>query len=272
MKRIAIFFLYAALLLVAAAMLFPLFWMLLLSVKEQPQSAFTLAELIVSPYTTQHYREMLSSDTFGVYLANSFFVAGAVTLGNVVLCLFCGYAFARKEFRGKQLFFLSVLGVMMIPPHVVMIPLYRMMVQFGWINSYLALILPWLVTPFGIFLVRQYVQGIPADVEDAARIDGASEWYIVWRVVMPLCKPVLVVLALYTFLSQWNAFLFPFLFTNDLEHRTLTVALAFFHGKQTVEWANLMASASIAAVPIIALFLVFQRQIIQAMTIGALKE
>ena len=264
--------LYVVLTLAACVMLFPLVWMLLVSLKEHPQPSFNIAELVFSPYTLKHYTEMLSTDTFGVYVTNSVFVASAVTLGNVVFCLTCGYAFARREFRGKQLLFLTVLGVMMIPPHVVMIPLYRMMVGFGWINSYLALIVPWLVTPFGIFLVRQYVQGIPPDVEDAARMDGANEWYILVRVVMPLCKPVLVVLALYTFLSNWNAFLFPFLFTNDLEHRTLTVALAFFHGKQTVDWANLMASASMAAVPILLLFVAFQKQIIQGMTAGALKE
>lgn len=264
--------LYAALTLVAGVMMFPLLWMILLSLKEHPQPASNLTELLFSPYTLKHYGEMLATDTFGVYMVNSVFVAGVVTLGNVLFCLMCGYAFARKEFRGKQVLFLTVLGVMMIPPHVVMIPLYRMMVTFGWINSYAALIIPWLVTPFGIFLVRQYVQGIPADVEDAARIDGASEWYILFRVVMPLCKPVLVVLALYTFLSNWNAFLFPFLFTNDIQHRTLTVALAFFHGKQTVDWANLMASASMAALPILLLFAVFQKQIIQGMTAGALKE
>jgi multiple sugar transport system permease protein len=264
--------LYAALTLVACVMLFPLLWMILVSLKERPQPALNLIELIFSPYTLKHYAEMLATDTFGVYVLNSVLVASVVTLGNVVFCLMCGYAFARKEFRAKQVLFLTVLGVMMIPPHVVMIPLYRMMVNFGWINTYWALIVPWLVTPFGIFLVRQYVSGIPADVEDAARIDGASEWYVLFRVVMPLCKPVLVVLALYTFLSNWNSFLFPFLFTNDLKHRTLPVALAFFHGKQTVDWANLMASASMAALPILLLFAAFQKQIIQGMTAGALKE
>jgi multiple sugar transport system permease protein len=272
MKHLKTASLYALLLAAACAMLFPLVWMLLVSVKERPQPSLSLFELLFSPYTLKHYAEMLASDTFGIYFANSLFVASAVTLGNVAFCLMCGYAFARREFRGKRALFLTVLGVLMIPPHVVMIPLYRMMVGFGWINSYAALIVPWLVTPFGIFLVRQYVRGIPSDIEDAARMDGAGEWYILLRVVMPLCKPILVVLALYTFLSNWNSFLFPFLFTNDIEHRTLPVALAFFHGKQTVDWANMMASASMAALPILLLFVVFQKQIIQGLTAGALKE
>jgi multiple sugar transport system permease protein len=153
-----------------------------------------------------------------------------------------------------------------------MIPLYRMMVNFGWINTYWALIVPWLVTPFGIFLVRQYVVGLPRDVEDAARIDGAGEWYILFRIVAPLCKPVLTVLAIFTFLNNWNSFLFPFLFTNDESHRTLPVGLAFYLGKQSIDWGHLMAGASMSALPILLLFVFFQRQIIQGLTAGALKE
>ena len=153
-----------------------------------------------------------------------------------------------------------------------MIPLYRLMVQFGWINTYWALIVPWMVTPFGIFLLRQYIQGLPTDIADAARIDGAGEWYILFRIVMPLCKPVLTVLGIYIFLGNWNSFLFPFLFTNEESMRTLPVGLAFYIGKQSIDWGHLMAGAGISAIPVLVLFIVFHKQIIQGLTAGALKE
>lgn len=263
---------YAVLIAAAVLMVFPLGWMLLLSLKERPQSYATFIDLLFAPNTLANYRDILLADTFGRYFLNSLGISVIVTLGNLLFCLMAAFAFARKEFRGRELFFTTVLGVMMIPPHVVMIPLYRMMVAFGWINTYYALIIPWLVMPFGIFLLRQYILSLPRDVEDAARIDGASEWYVLFRIVLPLAKPALTVLALYVFLATWNSFLFPFLFANDTAHRTLTVGLASFQGKQTIDWSHLMAGASISALPILILFLIFQKQIIQGLTAGALKE
>ncbi len=257
---------------IALGMIFPLAWMFVVSLHEHPERYGTLFELARAPWTIGNYADALGTDAFGVYFLNSLFVAAVVTAGNVIFCLMAGYAFARRDFRGKALLFGTVLGVLMIPPHVVMIPLYRMMVNFGWINTYWSLIVPWLVTPFGIFLVRQYIVGLPRDVEDAARIDGAGEWYILFRIVAPLCKPVLTVLAIFTFLNNWNSFLFPFLFTNDEAHRTLPVGLAFYLGKQSIDWGHLMAGASMSALPILLLFVFFQRQIIQGLTAGALKE
>lgn len=266
------FFLYTFLTIVALGMVFPLAWMIVVSLHDNPERYATLLALVQAPWTVVNYLDAMNTDAFGLYFLNSLFVATAVTAGNVIFCLMTGYAFARRQFRGKALLFGTVLGVLIIPPHVVMIPLYRMMVTFDWINTYWALIVPWLISPFGIFLVRQYVMGLPRDVEDAARIDGAGEWYILFRIVMPLCKPILTVLAIYVFLGNWNSFLFPFLFTNDEAHRTLPVGLAFYLGKQSIDWGHLMAGASISALPILILFIFFQRQIIQGLTAGALKE
>lgn len=266
------FFLYTFLTIVALGMVFPLAWMIVVSLHDNPERYATLLALVQAPWTVVNYLDAMNTDAFGLYFLNSLLVATAVTAGNVIFCLMTGYAFARRQFRGKALLFGTVLGVLIIPPHVVMIPLYRMMVTFGWINTYWSLIVPWLISPFGIFLVRQYVMGLPRDVEDAARIDGAGEWYILFRIVMPLCKPILTVLAIYVFLGNWNSFLFPFLFTNDEAHRTLPVGLAFYLGKQSIDWGHLMAGASISALPILILFIFFQRQIIQGLTAGALKE
>ncbi|MDX9791735.1 MAG: carbohydrate ABC transporter permease, partial [Candidatus Kapabacteria bacterium] len=220
----------------------------------------------------QNFTDTLGSDIFGTYFLNSLFVSSLVTLGNIIFCTIVAYSFARKEFFGKEVLFITVLSVLIIPPHVVMIPLYRMMVNFDWINSYFSLIVPWLVTPFGIFLLRQYISTIPTDIEDAARIDGAGQWYIIFRIIMPLCKPILTVLAIYTFLGNWNSFLYPYLFTSEDAYRTLPVGLTFYLGKQSIDWGHLMAGAGIAALPVLLIFMFFQKQIIKGLTAGALKE
>lgn len=257
---------------IALAMIFPMLWMFILSLKNYPGSMSGFIEIISSSYTVKNYFDAFSSDSFGLYFLNSGLVAFFVTSGNIVFCMLTGYALARKRFYGKVLIMSSILGVLIIPPHVIMIPLYKLMVNFSWINTYWALIVPWLVTPFGIFLVKQYISSLPADMEDAARIDGAGEWYILFRIVMPLSKPILTVLAIYVFLTNWNSFLFPFLFTNDQTMRTLPVGLAFYLGKQSIDWGHLMAGASISALPVLLIFLLFQNQIIKGLTAGALKE
>lgn len=261
-----------ALVLVALGMVFPMAWMLIVSLKTNAEQYSTIIELLTAHVTFENYVDAWRSDNFLRYFFNSAFVAAAVTTGNVLFCLLGGYAFARGSFRGKRLLFATILGVLIIPQQVIMIPLYRLMAQLGWINTYWSLIIPWLVTPFGIFLVKQYLESMPSDMEDAARIDGAGEWYILFKIVMPLSKPVLTILAIYTFLSNWNSFLYPFLFTNDEAHRTLPVGLAFYLGKQSIDWGHLMAGASIAALPVIVLFALFQKSIIQGLTAGALKE
>jgi len=258
--------------LVALGMIFPMLWMILVSLRSEPEQYETLSSIIAATTTFTNYSDAWQSDSFFRYFLNSLFVASIVALGNVVFCLWAGYAFARRRFVGKGLLFATILGVLVVPQQVIMIPLYRLMAEVGWINTYWALIVPWLVTPFGIFLVRQYVESMPSEIEDAARLDGAGEWYIMFRVVLPLALPVLTVLAIYTFLSNWNSFLFPFLFTNDEAHRTLPVGLAFYLGKQSIDWGHLMAGASIAAIPVLALFVAFQKRIIEGLTAGALKE
>ncbi len=257
---------------VAVGMIFPLLWMALMSMHEHPETYNSFADLVFASYSLTNYIDALQTDDFGRYFLNSIIVGGIVTAGNVVFCLMTGYALARRSFWGKKIIFASVLGVLMLPQQMLMIPLYRIMVQFGWIDSWYALIIPWLVTPFGIFIIRQHIMQLPLDIEDAARMDGAGEWRILFLVVAPLCRPILTVLAIYTFLMNWNSFLYPFLFTNDAQFRTLPVGLAFYIGKQSIDWGHLMAGASISALPILLLFLVFHKRIIEGLTAGSLKE
>lgn len=255
----------------AVVMIFPMLWMIMLSLHKNPERYRSLVELTVHPWTLSNYADALATDNFGRYFLNSLGIAIVVTLSNVIFCFVAAYGLARKRIWMKRLVWASVIGMLAVPPHILMIPLYQMMSAIGWINTYAALIVPWVITPFGIFFVHQYLQVLPIDVEDAARLDGAREGTIMVKIVAPLARPALVVLGLYTFLANWNSFLFPFLLTNDEMHRTLPVALAFYMGKQSIDWGHLMAGASIAALPVIALFLLMQRTIIVALTAGALK-
>ena len=255
----------------SVTMFFPLVWMILLSLSDNPPGDATLTELVLGKLTLSNYTDALKSDQFGVYLINSIVVSTIVAVGSCIFSIVVGYVFARRDFPMKGLLFASVLGVLMVPPHVVMIPLYREVVTFGWINTYAALILPFIVTPFGIFLMRQYIQELPKELEEAARIDGAKLYGILRRIIFPLATPMLVVLFIYQFLTTWNAFLFPFLFVNKASMRTLPVGLTFYEGKQSIDWGHLMAGAGMSAIPVLVLFAVFQRKIIAGFTAGAIK-
>lgn len=172
----------------------------------------------------------------------------------------------------KNFLFISVLLTLIIPAQIVMVPLYLLLHWFGWIDSYWALIVPWLVNPFGIFMMKQYFEKIPVSLEESARMDGANDLTILFRIIIPIAKPALAVLGIYIFVNNWNQFLFPFLFTDSDSMRTLPVGLAFFSGYQDIDTAHLMAGAGISSLPMILIFLLFQRQIISGLTAGAIKE
>lgn len=257
---------------ISVIMLFPMLWMFLLSIKSNAGQVTSILEFFSGGFSIRNYYDIFNSNNFFNLILNSVFVSSVVTILNIIFCLLVAYVLARKTNKINKLIFISTLSVLIIPPHIIMIPLYRLMVNFGWIDTYYALILPWAITPFGIFLLKQYIEKIPLELEDAAKIDGASEFYILLKVILPMCKPVIIVLTIYTFLGNWNSFLFPFLFTNSENMFTLPVGLTFFFGKQSIDWGQLMAGASIAAIPMIALYLVFKKQIVQGMLYGALKE
>jgi multiple sugar transport system permease protein len=247
-------------LLLAAAILlmaYPLGWMIAVSLRT-PDGV-----------SLRNYGEVWRAGPFDRYFINSVIVAAAVVAGNLVFCAMAGYAFARYRIRGGKLLFLLVLSTIMLPKQVILVPLYILMQRMGLIDSYWALTLPFLVDPFNIFLIRQYLLGIPTDCEEAARIDGAGELRILFRIVFPMLTPVLAVVAIHTCLTNWNSFLFPFILTNSTSMRTLPVGLALLsQGAHSIDWGHLMAGAVISALPVVAAFLVFQRRIIGGLTTG----
>jgi len=250
----------ALLALLVAVMAYPLAWMIAISLKT------------ADGLSLRYYGEVWRAGPFDRYFINSLVVAIVVLAGNIVCCTMAGYAFARYRIRGGKFVFLLVLSTIMLPKQVILVPLYILMQKMGLIDTYWALTLPFLVDPFNIFLIRQYVSTLPTDCEEAARIDGAGEFTILFRIVFPMLKPVLAVVAIHTCLTNWNSFLFPFILTHSASMRTLPVGLAMLsQGAHSIDWGHLMAGAVISALPVVAAFLVFQRRIIGGLTAGISK-
>jgi multiple sugar transport system permease protein len=247
------------LVLVAAIVLmaYPLAWMITVSLRTP------------DGLNLRYYADVWRSGPFTRYFVNSLIVAAIVVTGNILFCTMAAYAFARYRIRGAKLIFFLVLSTIMLPKQVILVPLYIEMQRMGLIDSYWALTLPFLVDPFNIFLIRQYLLGIPTDCEEAARIDGAGEMFILFRVVFPMLTPVLAVVAIHTTLTNWNSFLFPFILTNSTSMRTLPVGLALLsQGAYSIDWGHLMAGAVLSALPVVLAFLIFQRRIIGGLTTG----
>lgn len=217
-----------------------------------------------------HYQAVWRDGLFGRYLANSAVVALGVVLGNVLFASLAGHALARGRFRGRALLLGAVLVTLMVPRQMLMIPLYLTVAKLGWVDTYAALIVPFLADGFNVFLMRQAFLGVPVELEDAARVDGAPEWRIFAQVSLPLVKPALAVMTINTFLASWNSFLYPLVLTTSDEMRTLPVGLALIsQGEHSVDWGHLMAGSALAAVPVIVVFLTFQRQIVRGIMAGA---
>ncbi len=269
-RRIGRIMLSAAMSLILLGMLFPLIYMLMTSFKSDDVIT-GIRGLFTGGFSLESYKSIFSRGGITRFMLNSMLVAFIVTAGNIVFCLMTGYALARKSFFGNKLLFISATAVLMIPQHVVIIPVYILISRLGMHDTYWALILPWLVNPLGVFLMRQYIVGLPDECEQAARIDGAGEFKILFKIVMPLCKPALAVLAVQVFLTNWNSFLYPFILTSSPELYTLPVGLAMMQGLQQMNLGQLMAGSTIAALPVIVIFLFLQRQITEGITAGALK-
>ena len=254
-----------------AVMIAPLLWMFRVSFMEAGQS-ISFDRLFEAGFTLANFTDLFADIDIGRPLFNSVFVVVTVTLGNTLFCFMTAYSLARYRYIVNRLLFVTVIVVLMIPAHIVIIPLYLLCLKTGLYNTYWALILPWLVNPIGIFLVKQYIEAIPPSMEEAARVDGAGEFQILFKIVMPLCKPALAVLAIQVFFTNWNSFLFPYILVSDNDLYTLPVALALLQGHQAVDWQHLMAGSTIAVLPVLTVFLFMQRQIIAGVTAGAVKQ
>jgi multiple sugar transport system permease protein len=264
--------LYALLVVGLLFVIGPFLWMLLSSFKPQSELVRAPPTWLPETWTLTNYDRLFTKLDFPRYFFNSVLIAGSVVLANIVFCSMVGYALAKLRFAGKNLVMLLVLATLMVPGSVTVIPLFVLMSKFDLVNSYWAVILPFAVGPFGVFLMRQFMQAIPNDLLEAARVDGARELRIFWKVVVPLSWPGMAALGIITFLASWNSFLWPLIVLTDDRMYTLPVALGTFAiGQYQADYGLLMAGAVALVLPIIVVFLLLQRQFTESVASTGLK-
>ncbi len=249
----------------------PLYWMVITAIKPPALTLRFPPELFPTNPTIQNFTSLFQRPTIWRWTLNSSFVAGTVTIVQLLFCAMAGYSLAKKQFPGKNFLFGMYISSMMIPKQVTLVPLYILISEFGMINTYQALILPSIATPFGVFLMRQFMVTLPSEVIEAARIDGASEIRTFFSIILPMTKPALAVLGIFTFVGEWNDFLWPLIVTNTPNMMTLQAGLARLQEEVPLQHSLLMAGATFAAIPMIVVFFAFSRYFLKGITIGAIK-
>lgn len=263
---------YALLIIGGITMMAPFLWMLSSSLQSRAQLYEIPPVIIPDPPRWQNYLEMFVSINFARYFFNSCVVAVVVTVVGVIISAMAGFAFAKYQFRGKQLLFLYFIGTMMIPTQVTLIPLFLIFRWLGLLDTYAALILPGLTSAFGIFMMRQFITNVPEDLLDSARIDGASETGVFFRIVLPTIKPALGALGIFIFIGIWNDFMWPLVAISRDELKTIQLGLASFVQAHSASWHLVMAGATCALLPVIAVFLIFQKQFVAGVALTGMKD
>ena len=264
-------FLYILLIATCALMLLPFFWMVTTSLKTHLETMRVPIQWLPQAPQWKNYSDALAVAPFGRYFLNSAFIAVTTTVGEVLLTIFAAYAFAKMRFFGKNVLFATLLGTLMIPGEMLLIPNYVTMYRFGWLDKYQALIIPWLVSVFAIFLLRQFFRGLPDELWDSARIDGCSRLRYILRIIVPLSKPALVTIAVLKFLGSWNAFLWVLIMTTSQTMRTVPVGLSLFSTEMGTAYEQLMAASVVAIAPVLVLFFLAQKQFIQGIARSGIK-
>lgn len=254
-------------------MVAPFYWSIATSFKPRAEIAAYPPTWIPLAPTLEHWESLLHLTTgnFLVFFRNSIFVSTVVTLLVLFTSSITGYVFAKLNFRGRDKLFYTVLAMMVVPFSITLIPSYAMMVKFGWIDSYWALIVPILFNPFGIFLMRQFMHTIPDELLDAARIDGANEFQIFFKIIIPLCKSGMAALGIFTFIGQWDSFLWPLVILQNVDKYTIPLGLAQFRGLTGVQVGPLCAAATAAVIPVLIVYFIAQRTFIEGITLSGMR-
>ena len=269
--RTATILLHAALALGAVITLVPLAWMVSASFMTAGEASSYPPRLLPSAATLENYRALFTRMRIGRSFVNSTIVAVSITAISLLFNSMAGYAFAKLRFRGRDRLFGLLLGALVIPTQIGMLPLFLMLKQAGLVNTYWGVILPSAASIFGIFLMRQFMSSVPDDLLDAARIDGAGEFRIYWNIILPLARPILVTLALFTFMASWNDFMWPLIVLTDEDKYILPVAIASLSGEHAQDIELMMASSVLTILPVLILFIVLQRYYIAGLMMGSVK-
>ncbi len=274
MKNLRVVFGYLTLILIAISMLYPFFAMINLSFVSNDEIFSNAGRIFHSPLTAENYKNVFEEIPLSTYFMNSLIVAVITTIGQVIIASMAGYAFARLNFKYRDTLFLIILITMLIPPQVNIIPLFFLMRELHLIDTYQALILPGLFGGFGVFMMRQYFLGLPKDLEESAKIDGCNLFETFFKIALPLAIPVVATLAIFTFVSTWNSFMWPLIVTNSEGMRTLPVGLAIFKGsfREITLWGELLACSVICTLPVVGVFLLGKKYFINDILQGGVKE
>ena len=265
--------LYVAVTIGAVVMIMPFAWMLLASVKDLGQIYQVPPNWIPDPFVFQNYVNAWTAVPFATGYINSAIVTVTVVVANLLTCSIAAYAFARIEFPFRHTLFILFLATLMVPEQVTIIPLYIIIESLGLADTLLSLIIPYaLFNAFGVFLLRQFIKSLPVDLEEAAIVDGANRWTIYWRIILPLIRPALAAFGIFTFLFQWNNFFRPLIFLNSIDKYTVPLAINFFRGQYATDFALLMAGSAISIVPVLVVYVIGQRQIIEGIATTGLKQ
>lgn len=263
---------HAALIACSVVFLIPLYWLVISSVKTDAQLHAWPPVWFPHPLTAEHYQKGLQAIAFGRMLVNTLTIAALSVLGTVVSCSLVAYSLAMTRWKGRNLLFYVLLATMMLPGQVTMVPLFVLFAKMGWVDTFLPLTVPhFFGGAFSIFLMRQFFLGIPKDLSEAARIDGCGPWGIYRRIVLPLSKPVVATVALFSFMAAWNDYLGPLIYLTSLDNFTLSLGLATFNSQYGSFPGQLMAVTTIMTLPILALFFLTQRTFIEGMTTSGIK-
>jgi multiple sugar transport system permease protein len=262
---------YIALIGLAVAALLPLAWMVSTSLKTDTDVFSYPPQLIPHELHWQNYTSLWDDLPMTRWIVNTMAVSVVVVAGQLLFCSMAAYAFARMQFRGREVIFYLFLGSMMVPYQVTLIPAFVLISKLGWIDTYQALIVPSLSTPFGIFLLRQFFLTIPKELEEAARVDGAGYWRIYGRIILPLATPALLTFAVFSFIGMWGDFLWPLVVINSPEKMTLTVGLNYLNSTYQTDWPRLMAGDVVSLLPLMAIYALAQRYFIQGIAMTGLK-
>ena len=255
----------------ALATIAPFIWMLLTSVKDIGDIFVYPPKWLPSKFHFENYVRAFQAAPFGRYYLNSLIVACTVTLGQLITCSMAAYAFARLQFKGRDVLFYIFLGTMMIPYQVTMIPSFMVLYWLGWVDSYQAMIVPGLASAFGTFLLRQFFLTIPKELEEAAYIDGCGKFRVLWQIIIPLSKPALATLAIFTFMGTFNDFIWALIVVNSDHLRTVQLGLAIFRDRYITDWDLLMAGSVMATLPILIVFFFAQKYFIKGITLSGIK-
>jgi len=262
----------AGLMVLAFISLVPVLWMVSASFMIPGEASAVPMRFIPAQPTFEHYRALTERMNMGKYFLNSFIIASAVTLISLLFNSMAGFAFAKYRFPGRDNLFRFLLGGMIVPAQVTMLPLFLMLKTMGFVNTYIGAIIPGLASIFGIFLIRQFAMSIPDSLIEAARMDGATDFKVYRSVILPLCKPILFTLALFTFMGTWNDFMWPLIIMSDNANYTLPVAIANLRGEHLLDLELMMAGSVITIIPVLILFLIFQRHYVRGIMVGGVKE